>query len=39
MVDGLQAIYKSPIFKNLPEDVLMGMVPNVEANDAKAGST
>ena len=35
VVDGLQAIYKSPIFKNLPEDVLMGMVPNVEANDAK----
>ncbi|CAE6958294.1 RE1 [Symbiodinium sp. CCMP2592] len=33
VVDGLQALYKSPIFKGLPEEVLMGMVPNVEAND------
>ena len=36
VVDGLQTLYKSPIFKDLPEDVLMGMVPNVEVND-KAG--
>ncbi|OLP76435.1 hypothetical protein AK812_SmicGene43633 [Symbiodinium microadriaticum] len=35
VVDGLQMLYKSPIFKDLPEDVLMGMVPNVEANDQK----
>ncbi|CAE7777535.1 RE1 [Symbiodinium sp. CCMP2592] len=33
VVDGLQALYKSPVFKNLPEDVLMGMTPYVEAND------
>ncbi|CAE6930701.1 GIP [Symbiodinium sp. CCMP2592] len=33
VVDGLQVLYKSPIFKGLPEEVLMGMVPNVEAND------
>ena len=35
VVDGLQLLYKSPIFKDLPEDVLLGMVPNVEANDKK----
>ena len=35
VVDGLQLLYKSPIFKDLPEDVLIGMVPNVEANDEK----
>ena len=33
VVDGLQAIYKSPVFQGLPEDVLMGMVPNVVATD------
>ncbi|CAE7208121.1 GIP [Symbiodinium sp. CCMP2592] len=33
VVDGLQALYKSPIFKNLPEDVLMGMVPHVQGDD------
>ena len=26
VVDGLQTLYKSPVFKDLPEDVLMGMV-------------
>ncbi|OLP85962.1 hypothetical protein AK812_SmicGene32990 [Symbiodinium microadriaticum] len=36
VVDGLQTLYKSPMFKDLPEDVLMGMVPNVDVND-KAG--
>ncbi|CAE7777630.1 GIP [Symbiodinium sp. KB8] len=35
VVDGLQMLYKSPIFKDLPEEVLMGMVPNVEVNDRK----
>ncbi|CAE7692108.1 tilS [Symbiodinium sp. CCMP2592] len=33
VVDGLQALYKSPIFKHLPEDVLMGMVPHVQGDD------
>ena len=35
VVDGLQALYKSPLFKDLPEDVLMGMVPHVEVDEAK----
>ena len=33
VVDGLQVLYKCPVFKDLPEDVLMGMIPNVAAND------
>ena len=40
VVDGLQALYKSPFFKDLPEDVLMGMVPHMwKGTTRRVGST
>ncbi|CAE7800726.1 GIP [Symbiodinium sp. CCMP2592] len=35
VVDGLQVLFKSPIFKDLPEAVTGTMIPNVEVTDEK----
>eukprot|EP00439_Symbiodinium_sp_Y106_P050510 s3369_g6.t1 len=35
VVDGLQVLFRSPIFKDLPDSVTATMVPNMEVNDQK----